>query len=147
MDKRRYRLKNGVTETFLQHAEVQKCYVMFYGALCQTLPDPGQPENPYPIKHAWIYLARVCNMPLRDITPFLILGILEVGGQRLLEAYPHQTPKLFRVIQRTIMPGFPRKDENTQSAIQRIQMLLDSYFNTGRVACLPETTPTKLDKN
>lgn len=127
-------------ETFLQHAVAQKCFVMFYGALCQTLPDPGQPENPYPIKHAWVYLARICNMPLRDITPYLILGILEVAGQRLLEAYPHQTPKLFRLIRQTIMPGFPKRDEDTNSAIGRIEIVLESYFNTGRVECIPEST-------
>lgn len=127
-------------ETFLEHAGAQECYVKFYGALCQTLPDPGQPENIYPIKHAWIYLARICNMPLRDITPFLIVGILDVAGQSLLMAYPHQLPKLFRLIQKVIMPGFPNKENpNVIAAIERLQIILDSYFNTGKVQCLEET--------
>ncbi|RCH98300.1 hypothetical protein CU098_000448, partial [Rhizopus stolonifer] len=102
-----------IMETFLEHAENQKCYVMFYGALAQTLPDPGQPENPFPIKHAWIWLARICNMPPREITPFLVDGMLEIVTVRLLQAYPHQTPKLLRLIRETICPLYPEADGQT----------------------------------
>jgi hypothetical protein len=132
-------------ETFLQHAEGQKCYVMFYGALCQTLPDPGQPENPFPIKHAWIYLARICNMPPREITPFLIMGLLEVSAKRLLEAYPHQTPKVFRLLAQTIIPLFPKSDDDGNvSVTKRLEMFLGGYFQTGVPECVPESLPSKV---
>lgn len=126
-------------ETFLDHGEGQKCYILFYGALCQTLPDPGQPENPFPIRHAWIWLARICNMPPREVTPILISGMLEVSAQRLLQAYPHQTPKLFRLIRETIIPLYPiTESKDNYASIKRVEMFLDDYFNTGKVDCLPE---------
>lgn len=132
-------------ETFLQHAEAQKCYIMFYGALAQTLPDAGQPENPFPIKHAWIYLARICNMPPREITPFLIMGLLEVSAKRLMEAYPRQTPKVLRLLRETIIPLFPSNDTTGNvSVIKRLEMFLDDYFSTGVLNCVTETLPSKV---
>lgn len=132
-------------ETFLQHAEAQKCYIMFYGALAQTLPDAGQPENPFPIKHAWIYLARICNMPPREITPFLIMGLLEVSAKRLMEAYPRQTPKVLRLLRETIIPLFPSNDATGNvSVIKRLEMFLDDYFSTGVLNCVTETLPSKV---
>lgn len=130
--------KNNVRETFLEHLTTQECYVKFYGALCQTVPDAGEPANPYPIKHAWIYLARICNMPLREITPALIIGILDYAGQSLLEAYPHQVPKLFRLIQTTILPGFPKKGSDNSAVISRVSQTLETYFQTGKVRREPE---------
>ncbi|RCH97777.1 Nuclear pore complex nucleoporin component [Rhizopus azygosporus] len=132
-------------QTFLQHAEQQKCYVMFYGALCQTKPDPGQPENRYPIKHAWVWLARICNMPPREITPILVLGLLEVSAERLLEAYPTQTPKLFRLIREKILPMYPKCDNNDNvGGITRLEMFLDDYFKTGQVKCISESLPAQI---
>lgn len=115
---------------------------MFFGALCQTLPDPGQPENVFPIKHAWIYLARVCNMPPREITPFLILGILDVAAPRLLEVYPHQMPKFLRLLQQTILPIIKTESAgDNQMAISRLEIFLDSYFQKGVVLALSEVPP------
>lgn len=118
---------------------------MFYGALCQTKPDPGQPENRYPIKHAWVWLARICNMPPREITPILVLGLLEVSAERLLEAYPTQTPKLFRLIREKILPVYPKCDNNDNvGGITRLEMLLDDYFKTGQVKCISESLPAQI---
>jgi hypothetical protein len=115
---------------------------MFYGALCQTLPDPGQPENPFPIKHAWIWLARICNMPPRSVTPVLVAGFLEVSGKRLLEAYPNQTPKLFKLIRYDICPIYvPSDNGENKASISRIEMFLDDFFVKGQLNCLPETKP------
>ncbi|KAI8367324.1 GLE1-like protein-domain-containing protein [Blakeslea trispora] len=134
-----------IVETFLEHAEHQKCYVMLFGALTQTLPDPGQPENPIPIKHAWIWLARICNMPPREITPFLVHGMLEVAATRLVEAYPNQTPKLFRLIRETICPLYPEADGGVNKAsIHNLETFLDDYFKTGRPQCIPESKPAKV---
>ncbi|KAI7906549.1 GLE1-like protein-domain-containing protein [Cokeromyces recurvatus] len=131
-----------ILETFLEHSENQKCYIMFYSALCQTVPDPGQPENPFPIKYAWIWLARICNMPPREVTPILVLGCLEVSAIRLLEAYPHQTPKLFRLIRETICSMYPITDnQDNLSSIKQLEMFLDEYFQTGVPKCIPETLP------
>ncbi|KAI7894887.1 GLE1-like protein-domain-containing protein [Mucor mucedo] len=128
-----------VRENFSQHLTTQECYLKFYGALCQTVPDPGQPANPYPIKHAWIYLARICNMPLREITPALIISLLDYAGQSLLDAYPHQTPKLFRLMQSVILPNFPKRDPDNSAAISRVGQTLEEYFKTGKVKRVAET--------
>lgn len=118
---------------------------MFYGALAQTLPDAGQSENPFPIKYAWIYLARICNMPPREITPFLIMGLLEVSAKRLVEAYPRQTPKVLRLLRETIIPLFPSNDTTGNvSVIKRLEMFLDDYFSTGTLNCVTETLPSKV---
>lgn len=115
---------------------------MFFGALCQTLPDPGQPENPFPIKHAWIWLARICNMPPREITPILVNGLLEVSATRLLQAYPNQTVKLFRLIRETICPLYPvSSGQENIAGIKRLEMFLDDYFRTGKPECVPEKLP------
>ncbi|KAI8641485.1 GLE1-like protein-domain-containing protein, partial [Parasitella parasitica] len=141
----RYVMKNkekNILETFLEHAEGQKCYVMFYGALCQTLPDPGEPENPFSMKHAWVWLARICNMPPREITPILVLGLLEVSAIRFLQCYPNQTPKLFKLIRETIHPLYPIcSSKDNVASIERLRMLLDTYFKTGKPECVPEKIP------
>ncbi|CEP14066.1 hypothetical protein [Parasitella parasitica] len=140
--KLRYTIKNkekNILETFLEHATGQKCYVMFYGALCQTLPDPGQPENPFPIKHAWIWLARICNMPPREITPIFVLGLLEVAAIRLVQVYPNQAPKVFRLIRDTISSLYPVcSNKDNVADITRLNMFLDKYFKTGKLECVPE---------
>ncbi|CAO3681206.1 unnamed protein product [Rhizopus stolonifer] len=146
--KLRYSYANKDTktlQTFLQHAEEQKCYIMFYGALCQTEPSPGQPSNPYPMKHAWIWLARITNMPPREITPILVLGILEVSAKRLLAMYPTQTPKLLKLIRTTILSKYPKRDGNDNLAgIKRLEMFLDDYFQTGKLNCVKESmAPSK----
>ncbi|KAI9273636.1 GLE1-like protein-domain-containing protein [Sporodiniella umbellata] len=134
-----------VLQNFLQHAEEQKCYIMFYGALCQTEPDHGQPENPYPMKHAWIWLARISNMPPREITPFLVLGMLEVSAKRLMEVYPTQTPKLLKLIETTILPKYPKREGNDNLAcIVRLEMFLSDYFKKGKLNCVEESIPASV---
>ncbi|KAI8967045.1 GLE1-like protein-domain-containing protein [Mycotypha africana] len=131
-------------ESHLQHSEFQKCYIMLYGALCQTVPDPGQPPNPYPLKHAWIWLARICNMPPREVTPALVGGMLEVASKRLLEAYPTQMTKLLKLIRQEICPKYPPTQSNDNVAnIRRVEMFIDDYFQTGKLDTVPEVPPEK----
>jgi hypothetical protein len=117
---------------------------MFYGGLCQSVPDgPNEPQNPIPIKHAWVWLARICNMPPREITPMLLMGMLEITTKRLLAEYPNQTPKLLRMIQNDVLPRLPKDSAGDNLAtIKRLEMFLNAYFTTGVPDCVPEVPPS-----
>ncbi|KAI8095701.1 GLE1-like protein-domain-containing protein [Thamnidium elegans] len=131
-----------VGETFLLHAERNKGFIMFYVALCSTIPDPGHPQNPFSIKSVWIYLARLLNMSLRPISPFLVGGVLNIAGKGLLDNYPNQAPKLFRLLQDTVLPlMLAERTNDSNSAIISVGNFLSTYFEKGVAEIISETPP------
>lgn len=115
---------------------------MFYVGLCQTIPDPGHPPNPFAIKDAWLYLVRLLNMSLRAITPFLVIAVLDIAGKRLLESYPNQMPKIFRMLRNTVLPMMIADvHSDAKSAVQQIDIFLSAYFEKGIAQVVSETPP------
>ncbi|KAF7728914.1 Nuclear pore complex nucleoporin component [Apophysomyces ossiformis] len=136
---------NKTFEPFLPYLERQKCFVMFFAALIQTVPDPGQPPNPFSISKGWIWLARTCNMPPREVSPALIQSFLEIAGKRMLQTYPHQFPKLLRVILGHIVPAIPLQHNHDNKAdIARLEIYLKTFFETGELKSIPEAIEPKV---
>ncbi|KAI9251999.1 GLE1-like protein-domain-containing protein [Helicostylum pulchrum] len=134
--------KAKIKESFLLHGERNQGFIMFYAGLCQTIPDPGHPQNPFSIKDAWVYLVRLLNMSLRSISPFLVLAVLEIAGKRLLESYPNQTPKIFRLLRNTVLPlMLADLHPDAKSPIQRLDIFLSAYFEKGVAEVVSETPP------
>ncbi|GAA5809357.1 hypothetical protein MFLAVUS_002765 [Mucor flavus] len=134
--------KEKILETFLIHGERNRGFIMFYVGLCQTIPDPGHPPNPFAIKDAWLYLVRLLNMSLRAITPFLVIAVLDIAGKRLLESYPNQMPKIFRMLRNTVLPMMIADvHSDAKSAVQQIDIFLSAYFEKGIAQVVSETPP------
>ncbi|KAG0171818.1 Nuclear pore complex nucleoporin component, partial [Apophysomyces sp. BC1034] len=126
-------------EQFIPYLERQKCFVMFYAALVQTVPDPGQPPNPFPIARGWTWLARTCNMPPREVSPALIQSFLEIAGKQMLKTYPHQLPKVLRIILDNIVPTIPMQHNYDNKAdIARLEIYIKTFFETGELKAVPE---------
>ncbi|KAI9317135.1 GLE1-like protein-domain-containing protein [Dichotomocladium elegans] len=124
------------------HFLYQYSYLMFYAALVQMTPIRNDPPNPHGIQHGWVWLARVCNVPPRPITAGLIHSFLMIAGQRLLQEYPNQTPKVFRVILQHVLPATPRIRENA-SPVHELERILTEYFQTGVFPKMPEKMEKK----
>ncbi|CAO3598367.1 unnamed protein product [Absidia cylindrospora] len=126
-------------QPFLQYAPKQRCYVMFFAALITTVPGSGFPENPFRMGLGWTWCARIMNMAQRDITPMLIHGFLEIAGNRMVQAYPRQFPKMLRLLYDQIIPTMPiHPTKDNVSAISVLKMYLEDYFNTGNMVPIPE---------
>ncbi|ORZ17799.1 GLE1-like protein-domain-containing protein [Absidia repens] len=126
-------------QPFLQYAPKQRCYVMFFAALITTVPGSGFPENPFRIGLGWTWCARIMNMAQREITPTLIHGFLEIAGNRMVQAYPRQFPKMLRLLYDQVIPTMPiHPTKDNVSAISVLKMYLEDYFNTGNMVPIPE---------
>ncbi|KAI8093297.1 GLE1-like protein-domain-containing protein [Halteromyces radiatus] len=126
-------------QSFLQYAPKQRCYVMFFAAMITTVPGAGHPANPFSIGLGWTWCARIMNMSQREITPTLIHAFLEIAGNRMVQAYPRQFPKVLRLLYDQVIPTTPiHPNKDNVSAISVLKMYLEDYFNTGNMVPIPE---------
>ncbi|KAL1916417.1 uncharacterized protein VTP21DRAFT_5608 [Calcarisporiella thermophila] len=115
-------------ENDVQYTERMCGMLALWSAIVQTTPTECQ--NVYPIRHAWIWLARISNMPPRTITPALLNIFLEIAGPVLLQTYGRQVHKVIRVIVEHILPNIP---PDAVSAKTRLQNYLEGFLKTGQL--------------
>ncbi|KAI8150175.1 GLE1-like protein-domain-containing protein [Fennellomyces sp. T-0311] len=131
-------------QTIDMHYLYQYAYVMFYAALVQMTQQLGSdPQNPHGIEYGWLWLARICNVPPRAITPGLIHGFLQIAGRSLLQNYPRQAVKVYQLILSDILPRTPKSRENA-SPLNELRRFLEDFFNTGEMPKMPEKAETKV---
>ncbi|SAM01429.1 hypothetical protein [Absidia glauca] len=129
----------------INHAGLQRCYVMFFAAMITTVPGNGYPTNPFNTGMGWVWCARIMNMTQRDITPFLIHGFLEIAGNRMVQAYPRQFPKVLRLLYDQVIPSMPvMQEKDNAGAIASLKTYLEEYFQTGNMVPIPEIMPAKV---
>ncbi|KAI9270461.1 GLE1-like protein-domain-containing protein [Phascolomyces articulosus] len=131
-------------QTVDMHYLYQYAYVMFYAALVQMTPQlASDPQNPHGIENGWLWLARICNVPPRAITPGLVYSFLQIAGRPLLNAYPRQSIKVFQLIRADMLPVAPKSRENA-SPLNELGRFLDDFFRTGQMDKMPEKAETKV---
>ncbi|KAI9495285.1 GLE1-like protein-domain-containing protein [Zychaea mexicana] len=131
-------------QTIDMHYLYQYSYVMFFAALVQMGQQLGSdPPNPHGIENGWLWLARICNVPPRPITPGLIHSFLQIAGRGLLRAYPRQAYKIYQVIFNDVLPATPKSRENA-SPLNELHRLLEDFFTTGEMSKMPEKAESKV---
>ncbi|KAI8338451.1 GLE1-like protein-domain-containing protein [Chlamydoabsidia padenii] len=132
-------------QPFLQHAGLQKCYVMFFAAMITTVTGNGYPANPFNTGLGWTWCARIMNMSQREITPFLIHGFLEIAGHQMIQVYPRQFPKMMRLLYDKVLPTVPiMPEKDNAGVIATLKSYLEEYFQTGKMVPIPEVMPAKV---
>lgn len=126
-------------EDSVQYKEHMCGLISLWGAIVQTVPEPGVGENPYPIRHGWTWMARLCNIPPRAITPALINAFLEIAGTRMLATYPRQFHKVLRLILEQYLPLLAG-DKDAVAAATRLSSYLESYASTGKLGAIEGAT-------
>lgn len=122
-------------EDSVQYKEHMSGLISLWGAILQTVPEPGVGENPYPIQHGWTWLARICNIPPRAVTPALINAFLEIAGLRMLATYPRQLPKVLQLIMQQYLPLLSG-DKDAVAAASRLTSYLETYASTGNLGAI-----------
>ncbi|KAI7848138.1 GLE1-like protein-domain-containing protein [Circinella umbellata] len=130
-------------QTVDMHYNYQYAYIMFFAALVQMTPQlPSDPQNPHGIQYGWLWLARICNVPPRPITPGLVYSFLQIAGRPLLQSYPRQALKVFQLIRNDMLPVTPKSRENA-SPLNELARFLDDFFRTGEMSKMPEKAEAK----
>ncbi|KAI9286403.1 GLE1-like protein-domain-containing protein [Umbelopsis sp. AD052] len=122
-------------EDAVQYKEHMSGLISLWAAIVQTVPEPGMGENPYPIQHGWTWLARICNIPPRAITPALINAFLEIAGERMLATYPRQLPKVLQLIMQQYLPLLA-SDKDAVAAATRLSSYLETYATSGKLGAI-----------
>jgi hypothetical protein len=126
-------------EDSVQYKEHMSGLISLWGAIVQTVLEPGLGENPYPINHGWTWLARICNIPPRAITPALINSFLEIAGERMLATYPRQFPKVLQLIMQQYLPLLAG-DKDAVAAATRLSSYLETYAASGKLGAVEGST-------
>ncbi|KAG2185823.1 hypothetical protein INT43_002260 [Umbelopsis isabellina] len=126
-------------EDSVQYKEHMCGLISLWGAIVQTVPEPGVGENPYPIWRGWTWIARLCNIPPRAITPALINAFLEIAGTRMLATYPRQFHKVLRLILEQYLPLLAG-DKDAVAAATRLSSYLELYASTGKLGAIEGAT-------
>lgn len=125
---------DGTWETEESYHERMAGVVALYAAILQTASPNTQLPHPRGIEHAWTWLARLCNLPPRRVTPAILLPFLQVAGPVLYRNYPRQLIKLTHFILNVFLPKVP---EGCTGSKTRLEMFLRDVLKRGTYV-LPE---------
>ncbi|GBB85459.1 hypothetical protein RclHR1_00120013 [Rhizophagus clarus] len=106
-----------------------------YCAIMQTVPLIPNRVNPYSMDHAWIWLARLLNLPPRKITPFLLYIFLKVTGTQMLQTFKGQATKIFNVVYKAYVHQPPPEVKalltSSPAAMSRLKTFLEDASRKG----------------
>ncbi|KAI9022719.1 GLE1-like protein-domain-containing protein [Phycomyces nitens] len=137
--------KQGIFESYEKYELRQNSYVMFFAGWLQVEPGPGQPANMLSIGKGWVWLARICNMPPRNVTASILRSFLEVAGQRLLREYPTQMPKIMQYLQTVMLPLIQRDTTNQGAAGKiRLEVYLTECAKANNIIAIPDFIEKKM---
>ncbi|CAB4398929.1 GLE1-domain-containing protein [Rhizophagus irregularis] len=106
-----------------------------YCAIMQTVPLIPNRINPYSMDHAWIWLARLLNLPPQKITPFLLYTFLKVAGAQVVQVYKGQATKILYVIFKAYVHQPPPEIKalltSSPAAMSRLKTFLEDASRKG----------------
>ncbi|PKC66354.1 hypothetical protein RhiirA1_459836 [Rhizophagus irregularis] len=101
----------------------------------KTHISKGYRINPYSMDHAWIWLARLLNLPPQKITPFLLYTFLKVAGAQVVQVYKGQATKILYVIFKAYVHQPPPEIKalltSSPAAMSRLKTFLEDASRKG----------------
>ncbi|KAG0047123.1 hypothetical protein BGZ83_007759 [Gryganskiella cystojenkinii] len=123
-----YRRKDQGWETEEQYNLRQAAMFIFYCAIIQTTPMVG--TNLHPLSNGWTWIARIVNVPPRNITARLLAVFLQVCGNSFIRTYKGQAIKILKLVHDDLLPIAPRGGISGET---RLKTILDKFKSTGQV--------------
>ncbi|KAJ2844317.1 Nuclear pore complex nucleoporin component, partial [Coemansia brasiliensis] len=103
-----------------------------FAAIVQT-PDVGGQPNPFPIHHAWAWLARIINMAPQAISPLLVQTLLSIAGTATLNAYGSQMHKLLQAIYSQWLSKLTDISPLARAGKSNLAIFLEEYLQSGKI--------------
>lgn len=99
-------------------------YLLFYGAITQV----DEMNNPYPLRHAWVFLSRLLNhLPANKSTSTALVAFIRVTGFQLYRTYRSQFMKILQYIYDNFLPELKStEDPETRAVYTRLITYLES---------------------
>jgi nucleoporin GLE1 len=119
----------GAWETEESYHERMAGVIALYAAVLQTASPSTHLPHPRGIEYAWTWLARLCNLPPRRITPSILLAFLQVAGHALYRSYSRQLMKIVRFILDVFLQKMP---EGCTGSKMRLEMFVSDVLKHGR---------------
>jgi len=107
-------------EEFEPYSERMAGAIYLYASICVVQVGA---HHTHPIKHAWVWLARILNMTPRKITPSLLLAFLEHSAYFMHKTYGRQFAKLLQFIKEDYLRRLPA---GTEAAKTRLEIFLSN---------------------
>ncbi|KAJ2352730.1 hypothetical protein GGF43_003678, partial [Coemansia sp. RSA 2618] len=114
------------------YAERMAGMLALFAAIVQ-MPDINGTPNPFPVHHAWTWLARMANMPPRPISPLLVQTFLSVAGPTMLRAYGRQMDKLLGVLASAWLAEVAGSSPLAVAGKSNLSTFIDEYRKTGKI--------------
>lgn len=119
-----YKMSEGRLESDEFFFERSCGTIIFMASLyCIKASDIGS-ANPYRIEDAWRWLASICNLPPRLITPALLTSFVEIIGETMWSSYGDTFIKIIEYIEHVFCQMFSRQ---SQSYTARLKMVLEKF--------------------
>ncbi|PIA13809.1 GLE1-domain-containing protein [Coemansia reversa NRRL 1564] len=106
--------------------------IALFAAILQT-NDIGGIPNPLPLKYGWSWLARIINLPPREISPLLVQTFLSIAGPAMLTIYGRQMIKILNLLAEKWTPAIPVASPGAVAAKSNLTGYLDDYHNTAKL--------------
>lgn len=119
-----YKLIEGKLESDEFFFERSCGTVAFMASLyCIKESDIGS-KNVFKVEDAWRWLASICNLPPRLITPALLTSFVEIAGNTMWDSYGQDFIKIIEYIEQIFCKMFSR---HSQSYTARLKIVLEKY--------------------
>ena len=117
---------DGTMESEDKYQERMTGFMVLYAAIMQTRTE----GNPFTIDEAWAWLSVLLNQKSRRISPYVLLGFLEVAGFELECRFGRQFAMAMHVMHDAFVPTIPK---GCESAKARLVSFFVDWSRQGRL--------------
>jgi len=100
--------------------------ITLFSAIIQTPNTSG--NSKLNMASGWTWLARILNMPPRQITSLTLITFLEIAGNEMLKVYGKQMHKILKFIMDIYIPMAPKE---SIAATTRLKLFIEKYMKNG----------------
>ncbi|ORX42133.1 GLE1-domain-containing protein [Piromyces finnis] len=121
-----YKKTSDGMEKESRYNERMEGMISLFSALIQTTNKSG--NSKLDMKTGWSWLARILNMPPRQITSLALITFLEIAGNEMINVYGRQMHKILKFIMNVYIPMAPKE---SIAATTRLKLFIEEYNKKG----------------
>ncbi|ORX83772.1 GLE1-domain-containing protein [Anaeromyces robustus] len=128
-----YKKTSEGMENESRYNERMEGMITLFSAIIQTPNTSG--NSKLNMASGWTWLARILNMPPRQITSLTLITFLEIAGNEMLNVYGKQMHKLLNFIMKVYIPMAPKE---SIAATTRLKLFIEKYQKDGGRIDIPK---------